>query len=132
MYRKNRIRLNESQLRRIVKESVKRVITESINEVLDGELDDDDVVTVYHLCNKRTAIEAMNGNVSAMVSSGGTRFPGKILATLEPREIRGVYGNTMLELQVPASAVNNVQHSRHDGDYCAIDPSDIYKVSIYR
>lgn len=70
--------------------------------------------------------------LSAMVSSGGTRFPGKILATLEPREFRGVYGNTMLELQVPVSAVNNVQHSRHDGDYCVIDPSDIYKVNIYR
>ena len=31
MYRKNRIRLNESQLRRIVKESVKRVLLEGKN-----------------------------------------------------------------------------------------------------
>ena len=135
---KRLIRLTEGDLHRIIRESVRRIIRE---DEITGEPGEDEVHDMYHdtttgvycCCRREYAqkiVDIINSGEAYKLVAKGNACGDGIYATLRPK-MDSIYGDTIIQLLVPSSAVKP-QFSRRDGDFCVLDPNDIYSASIYR
>ena len=95
--KKQVIRLTESDLHKIIKESVRRALNESW---FSGK------IKVYHYTNERNAQAIMNGGFkkSKFNTNGGNLYGPAVYLSLDPnREIALPYGNTIIEGEVYAN-----------------------------
>lgn len=133
------VKLTESDLHKIIKESVKRIIKEdNIYPGYDSTTTDDyGMTTVYRCCPRQTAEDFVNtiktGNIGKLIrqvnSVNGNAYGKGVYATLTP-DMQNMYGDTIVEILVPPSAVKPI-HGRRDGDFCVLDPRDIRDANIY-
>ena len=137
------VKLTESDLKHIVWESVKRILNE--NEMTDTSYDDemtdtaydddpylDATTSVYHITTKDRAQAAINGNLNAITSNGaGTLYGRGIYCLLQPRPKgrMSYYGDTVVEILLPASAVK--PRKFHNYEMCVVNPEDVYEVRPY-
>ena len=131
------VRLTESDLHRIIKKSVNRILRENdiTGEPGEDEFNDmyhDTTTSVYHPCSREMAqkiIDLINsGNADKLIARGNAYGDG-IYAMLNP-DASGEYGDAIVEILVPSSAVKPI-HGRRDGDFCVLDPNDIYEARLY-
>ena len=126
------IRLTESDLHKVINNSVKKVLREFSNDT-EGYLDDDyyDTTTsVYKKVNKKIAEIAVRGNHGALASETGSLYGPGIYVVFEPRQEKAydVPGQVWIEILIPGSAVKPMSN-RHDGEFGIIkNPDDIYEV----
>jgi hypothetical protein len=132
---KKLVRLTETDLHRIIKESVKKVLRE--NEITGEHGEDmynDTTTSVYHSCRPEFAqkiIDLVNsGNADKLVARGkGNAYGDGIYATLKP-DTRGMYGGAIVEFLVPGSAIKPI-FTKRDGGFCVLNPNDIYSARMY-
>ena len=139
---KKLVRLTESDIHRLVKESVKRILKEegiypgydSTTTQGMGEpqgLVNDEATTVYKAVNARQAAEIISGNYNMLMGNSAGLAYGKGIYVSFTKNMPGHYrmpNMVWLKIDVPASAVKRVD-SKHDGPFGIItDPNAIENI----
>jgi len=139
---KKLIRLTESDIHRLVKESVKRILKEEgIYPGYDSTttqgmrepqgLVNDEATTVYKAVNARQAADIVNGNYNMLMGNSAGLTYGKgiyVSFTKNMPEYYRMPNMVWLKIDVPASAVRRVD-SKRDGAFGIItDPNAIENI----